>query len=611
MPQLVYDDCEESAGNQDEKEELVYDKEDKVYDIDDNDDVELQESLVQIQNLKRTRPASISSDATADSPYWIILDEWSEVNVRQGTVLKLRKCDDWLQVQQLFKDANDNDKLVIRGRRFRELSKLKMDFEKEKDEVMMIQDIYTDSIKDEKGFVLDTFSEEDVMPIEKSRIRLTNFLRPTKVPQGRMVDYFPEMDSAAHVRSGNIKICRSKYVAIYNGPRTRKCRKIEEAWMNLTGAEADTGHKFDDLRIRAKLKDIHQTAHVLEHDQRIVQLYADARNRGRYTACDAFCGAGFATAGCRLAGLQVVWSFDNNPDARKTYIRNHPDPRCLLKDFHDVVAQYGDRVIVDLLTLSFPRSFFSPAKTLPQGNDNVSEIVMLGFPNVLEKLKPRVVFKQYLGAVVAWFRNKDYSVRKGVFSSAGFGLAITRRRLMFVAAAPGEALPPFPKYTHNLTPDNPDPKLLPAVTISDILSRVRVHHPEHKFDRAAMHGTQPASDPARSQAGTFTCNRSKDKKLYVHWSGTRYWTLHEMLLLQGAPPEFRLTGTTTTKLRQIGSASPSLAAEHFYRECEKSLRATDEADTQRRHREYLSSVNTKTQEQPQEGSSAEHPIALD
>ena len=77
---------------------------------------------------------------------------------------------------------------------------------------------------------------------------------------------------------------------------------------------------------------------------------------------------------------------------------------------------------------------------------------------LLQTLKPRIVTVeetfgllrhfQHLSALVNIFVSVGYSVRWKICNLANWGVPQQRKRLLFIAAGPGETLPPFPKATH-------------------------------------------------------------------------------------------------------------------------------------------------------------------
>ncbi|PNS14135.1 Modification methylase SinI [Sphaceloma murrayae] len=618
-------------------------EQDSVLDIPDDDDVEIvpePSSLRQSRAFRHALPP-LTSRTGGVSPYWIKVTEYDYqgTNIRIGETLKLSGYDDYVQVKRLYKDAAHEDQLVIFGIRFRKLSKMTDGLEYENREVVMIQEFFSNSNIDEKGDSLERFSLQDIIPIAKRRIRFTNYFRPVTFQQGRMNDHFPQGTGSTNARHPNMLVCRTKYVSTFNGPTTGKPRKIEETWVNITDKEADPGYAIEDRLIRAQRKDIHRAERRRQSNSGADQRTPDTPQGFHYTGCDGFCGAGFATAGAKQAGIRVTYAFDNDGRAITSYLHNHHDVKALLTSFFDFVRCYGDKVKVDVLMLSFPCQFFSTAHTVRGRNDDANEVAMLGIGDIISKMKPRLVvieqtsgldqvkFRQHLMAVIAGFRNNDYSVRKAVINFAGLGIASNRRRLIFIGAAPGEALPPLPQPIHNTGFTSTNPSLLRAVSIEDVMRRVAANHPEHNFERVDLAEHVKPINPRNNQLGTFTCTRNKDARHNIHWNGRRYWTIHELLLLQGAPLTYRLKGSLTTKLKQIGNAFPSIAAEKIYSECVKSLRATDRADAtadlqtsvldespslRRFARETRDAMAASVREQDQAvpGSSQESPVVL-
>jgi DNA (cytosine-5)-methyltransferase 1 len=228
-----------------------------------------------------------------------------------------------------------------------------------------------------------------------------------------------------------------------------KPRIIQEAWMNLSDREADAAYRIEDRHIRMQLKQLYHSTSVRDDGASYSPSTPQVSRTSpkKYTACDSFCGAGFATQGAKDAGLKVTYAFDHDPNAMRSYRRNHHDVKTLLMSFFDFLQKYGDRIKVDVLMLSFPCQFFAICHTVPGRNDEANEVAMLGLGDIIAKMKPRLVvieqtsgmdfvkFRQHLMAVVAGFRNNDYSIRKAVINFAGLGLPSQRKRLIFIGAA--------------------------------------------------------------------------------------------------------------------------------------------------------------------------------
>lgn len=114
---------------------------------------------------------------------------------------------------------------------------------------------------------------------------------------------------------------------------------------------------------------------------------------GMYTVVDLFAGAGGLSYGFERTGqVRVIAAAEKNPDARKTYRRNHPHVRHFYEDVHDIDYQdiLDDFGTVDLVIGGPPCQGFSNANrqhtTLISMNNRLVKEYVRG---VLE-LKPKV-----------------------------------------------------------------------------------------------------------------------------------------------------------------------------------------------------------------------------
>ena len=167
----------------------------------------------------------------------------------------------------------------------------------------------------------------------------------------------------------------------------------------------------------------------------------------RYSLGDAFCGAGGVSRGAVGAGLRVKWACDFNIEACRTYGSNF---------YKTAVYQYPMRTFleigevilkVDILHLSPPCQFFSPAHTRPGPDDEMNLASMYCISQALQKCRPRIVtleetsglqdqnkHKQYFRSLVRQFTDNGYSVRWAIFRCCDWGIPQQRRRLFLIAA---------------------------------------------------------------------------------------------------------------------------------------------------------------------------------
>lgn len=229
-----------------------------------------------------------------------------------------------------------------------------------------------------------------------------------------------------------------------------------------------------------------------------------------------------------------------------------------------------------MLHLSPPCQFFSPAHTRDAAHDDENIFALFGCSTLIDTVRPRLAtveqtfgitwdkHSEYYHALVGMFTQFGYSVRWKVVKLKDWGLAQDRKRLIMIAAAPGEVLPTFPPSTHG-------PNLKSYNTIGKALSMVKQRDPLHNLTTVKWH--QPPRRPfdADRLADTITTGGSTS----YHPSGERNYTIREYACLQGFPNCHRFLGTKTQIIKQIGNAFAPNTVEVLYRHLMKSLLDSD------------------------------------
>ena len=146
---------------------------------------------------------------------------------------------------------------------------------------------------------------------------------------------------------------------------------------------------------------------------------------------DAFCGAGGTTRGAVMAGLRVKWGFDFNNHACTAWRLNFPNATCYEMSSDRFVAlatpppyssAIPDDVKVDILHISPPCQYFSPAHTIEGKNDEMNTASLFAVAAVIKVARPRVVtLEQTFGILYPRFRGYFHSLIC-MFTSCGFSL---------------------------------------------------------------------------------------------------------------------------------------------------------------------------------------------
>lgn len=223
-------------------------------------------------------------------------------------------------------------------------------------------------------------------------------------------------------------------------------------------------------------------------------------------------------------------------------------------------------------SISLPRaSFFSPAHTREGQNDQENIDALYSCMELVRKCTPRIItleqtfgithdrHSQHFWGLIAQFTDLGYSVRWKVVRLCTWGSFQDRKRLIIIASAAGERLPPFPQATHS---ESGGQGLKKFATIEQAIRGI---HPGgrdllHNLDNMQKFHPRKAPYDANKLAGTI-CTASS----CPHPSGTRELTLREMACLQGFPKSHNFYGTRTEIKRQIGNAFPSNTVEVLYK----------------------------------------------
>lgn len=370
--------------------------------------------------------------------------------------------------------------------------------------------------------------------------------------------------------------CRWQFTIISVTQR-KVVKPVEEVLRRYTESEIELQHQEKDGDIRAAWRNERRT---VEGNQE--------PSRAKYTLFDSFSGAGGVSRGAQMAGFRVSHAIDSASEVWDTYQTNFPDVNL----FHGAIDQYiHDRrrqVRADVLHLSPPCQFFSPAHTHEGANDDENKDALLACGTLIDKIRPRLItLEQTFGLTHdqhnIWFRTLihdctqlGYSIRWKVVRLCTWGSAQDRKRLIMIGAAPGEKLPPFPKATHSEHGRNGTKEFN---SIGKAIAGIRLGDDLHDIEFTKRYSPPKlAYDPNRL-SGTLTTSGAAS----CHPDGTRDFTLRELASLQGFPTHHRFRGGRTCVRRQIGNAFPPNTVRVLYEHLKAWLLEQDGRATARRN----------------------------
>ncbi|KAK0723894.1 S-adenosyl-L-methionine-dependent methyltransferase [Apiosordaria backusii] len=483
-----------------------------------------------------------------------------------------------LSIVRITKDGRSNT--VLRGWGFVRSRKLHGCLPRKLNEVCLVAKMKT---TDHRGW-----REQALIDIDPSRVMLIRNLRITNAefPDFRFDSEDYHLLGKEEIKECGPLVCRWRYESYYQPGKKTAC---EWTYTRLLEDDVEEEYKVKDSQMTNRWRGgiVPGGSHIPHADSpgMVVDL-EDANSDGppmlkpgqRYTAADIFAGAGGASRGIERSGCRLLFSLDHWEPAADSLRRNFPGTHIYQKDVTDFVTDElpAEHSYPDILHLSPPCQFWSPAHTVAGRDDEKNVAVLFSCTDLIQKLRPRVFtveqtfglvhdrFRLYFNTFIQGFTRHGYSLRYKVLHLNQYGLAQTRKRLVIIGAGPGEKLPPFPPPTHSKTPelDGLKPCVTPKEALS-IINEIKDSHPLHDLTKVVRYNPpKPRWDP-RKPVNTITCSGGQN----YHWRGLRQFTDLEYAVLQGFPMWHRFSEFHVKK--QIGNAfAPSVVRvlyEHIVR----------------------------------------------
>jgi DNA (cytosine-5)-methyltransferase 1 len=324
---------------------------------------------------------------------------------------------------------------------------------------------------------------------------------------------------------------------------------------------------------------------------------------------DFFSGCGGTSTGFAMAGMDIVFGLDNDPDAAATFRVNVKGATFIENDIRKVktgilkplLRGKGHKTLFSCCAPCQPFSKQSRART--KGDPRCS--LLLEFGRFVRRWKPDYVFVENvpglqrvdgragpLPAFIALLRKLGYSFDLKVVPALAFGVPQKRERLILMAAKTGDLR--IPRATHGTAhrrvstvrdwigqlpplragysdPKDPDHRAmaLSAINLERIAAtpegggrdgwpkslRLNCHQ---RFDgHTDVYGRLAWDRPA---AGLTTRCISYSNGRFGHPTQDRAISVREAARLQTFPRRYRFVGNLESKARQVGNAVPPLMA---------------------------------------------------
>lgn len=329
-----------------------------------------------------------------------------------------------------------------------------------------------------------------------------------------------------------------------------------------------------------------------------------------HTVLDLFCGCGGLSLGFIQAGYDVLLGVDVWKDALVTYQRNHKDSKTLQADLINLQGDDIVRVIgtdkVDVIIGGPPCQGFSVAGK--RIIDDERNQLYKSFVKMVEYFKPKAFVMENVPNILSMgggivkesilndFAKLGYNVSTKVLLASEYGVPQNRRRAFFVGLKDGMFDFNMPKYGHlvttreaisDLTEDSiEDGELYPNPAESQYQEMMRLgsqyvynhkitcHNERTKEIIALVPDGGNYKDLPKELQGTrnvhiawtrFNSSRpcvtiDTGHRHHFHYKYNRVPTVRESARIQAFPDNFIFYGSTTSQLKQVGNAVPSILA---------------------------------------------------
>jgi DNA (cytosine-5)-methyltransferase 1 len=161
---------------------------------------------------------------------------------------------------------------------------------------------------------------------------------------------------------------------------------------------------------------------------------------------DIFSGAGGLSLGAEMAGISVRYAIEIDPDAAKTFKKNHPDAKVICED----IRKINPTDLIDVNNPVFiimggpPCQGFSMSNTISRNMDNPKNFLFKEFVRFVKEIKPIWFVLENVKGLTSMnqgntqhliedcFRELGYTVKSKVLCASDYGVPQNRHRFFMV-----------------------------------------------------------------------------------------------------------------------------------------------------------------------------------
>jgi len=199
------------------------------------------------------------------------------------------------------------------------------------------------------------------------------------------------------------------------------------------------------------------------------------------------------------------------------------------EDVSDFITGRREHPRIDVLHISAPCQFWSPARVNAGQHDEANRAALYSIPALVDKVRPRVFLMEQTFGLVSDEYSKYFNMLLHSITALGcsiqwsnrckfvnYGLPQERKRLMMMGCAPGEPMPAWPSPTHG-----DGYGLRPILTEAQAIDRLSRRDPLHDLNAAPLRDL-PERPSNVAFPKTIVCSGAQKA---AHYSGQRDFTL--------------------------------------------------------------------------------------
>lgn len=342
----------------------------------------------------------------------------------------------------------------------------------------------------------------------------------------------------------------------------------------------------------------------------------------KYTGIDIFSGAGGLSLGAQNAGISIALAIEKEPNAARTFKRNHPEVNVIIDDIRKIKIEDLKLNSTFIVFGGPPCQGFSVSNRQTRNLNNENNNLFKEFVRFVKELKPSWFLFENVEGIVSFqngkivkkicdiFESLKYEVKWEVLTASNYGVPQDRNRFFLVGNSLGidfqfpkpfsqkvsviEAIDDLPELKNGekleFAPYKKEPseyakKLRNGSKFSSqnyvsintpaVVERYTYIKPGQNWESIPEKLMQNYKDKTRCHSGIYkrllpdkpsVVISNYRKNMLIHPFQDRGLSVREAARIQSFPDDFFFEGSLMHLQQQIGNAVPPMLAEVIFKE---------------------------------------------